>query len=134
MAHQEAPRVSVPGEGPFHDPTPAVAGRAAELPAGRLPPPDSFGNTGRDARPLERLPKWLAVIAPRSAVTRWGRLRGRPRGWGMATAASTCGASLSSCGWAEASTQATGVPDFSTRITHLVPLPFLVLPTPRPPF
>ena len=63
MADQEAPRVPVPGEGPFHHPSPAVARGPAELLAGRLPAPDPFGNAGRDASSFELPPKWLTVIA-----------------------------------------------------------------------
>ena len=64
MAHQETPRVPVPGEGSFHDPAPAVAWGPAEFLAGRLPSPHPFGNAGGDASSSELLPKRLAVVAP----------------------------------------------------------------------
>lgn len=63
MTHQEAPGVAVPGEGPLHDPAAAVAGRPAELPAGRLAAPRPLGDAGLDPAPSEGLPKRFAVIA-----------------------------------------------------------------------
>ena len=73
---------------------------------------------------------------PRSAISRSGRLRGRPGRCGRVTAivSSVASRSRTSAGDAESRYAPNGVPAPSTNTIHFVPLPRLVGPTLAPPF
>jgi len=63
MAHQQPSFVAEPGEGPLHDPAPAIARWPAELVEPTAPAPLTLRNARAHALPGERLAERGAVIA-----------------------------------------------------------------------
>ena len=64
VAHDEAPNVSQPGKGPFHEPPAAVAAQFTPVLRGGMFVVAPGGDHGRDPPPGQASPKGVAVRAP----------------------------------------------------------------------